>query len=69
MNKINIYPVDTNIIESNVASENFDVSNNNNFRARGLPALDYLLHGVAEQPGGHFRSLQWSRWSEIHKLF
>ena len=47
MNKINIYPVDTNIIESNVASENFDISNNNNFRARGLPALDYLLHGVA----------------------
>ena len=47
MNKINIYPVDTNIIESNVASENLEVSNNNNFRARGLPALDYLLHGIS----------------------
>lgn len=45
--KINIYPVESTTIEANIASENYDISNNNNFRARGLPALDYLLYGIA----------------------
>ena len=45
--KINIYPVDTSLIESNILSANYDLGNNNNFDARGFPALDYMIHGIA----------------------
>ena len=47
MNKIVIYPVDTNIIEF-MYSVYFDVSNNNGTWQEIL-ALDYLLHLVLHQ--------------------
>jgi len=44
--KMNIYPTDTDLINFNIDSENFNINNNNNFAARGFPAIDYLLHGM-----------------------
>jgi hypothetical protein len=44
--KMNIYPTDVDLIEFNIETENYDLNNNNNFTARGFPAIDYLLHGM-----------------------
>ena len=44
--KMNIYPTDVDLINFNIDSENFNINNNNNFAARGFPAIDYLLHGM-----------------------
>ena len=46
--KMNIYPTDMDLIIQNIASGNYDLNNNNNFDARGFPALDYMLHGLAQ---------------------
>jgi len=46
--KMNIYPTDTELINNNILSGNYDLNNNNNFDARGFPALDFMLHGLAE---------------------
>ena len=46
--KMNIYPTDSELIIQNIESGNYDLNNNNNFDARGFPALDYMLHGLAE---------------------
>ena len=44
--KMNIYPVNTARVESNVSSGSYDLSNANDFAAQGFPALDYLLYGI-----------------------
>ena len=43
---MNIYPVNTARVESNVESGNYDLQNPNNYAAQGLPTLDYLLFGI-----------------------
>jgi len=45
---MNVYPTNTNDIENNIASGNYDLSIPNNNDAVGFPALDYLLHGLGE---------------------
>ena len=45
--KMNIYPTDVSLINDNILSQNYDLNNNNNFDARGFPAIDYMLHGLA----------------------
>ncbi len=45
--KMNIYPTDVDLINENILSQNYDLNNNNNFDARGFPAIDYMLHGLA----------------------
>ena len=45
---MNIYPTDINLIETNIINGNYDLNNNNNFDARGFPAIDYMLHGLDE---------------------
>ena len=49
--KMNIYPTDSELIIQNIELGNYDLNNNNNFDARGFPALDYMLHGLAENSG------------------
>ncbi|MBJ23195.1 MAG: peptidase M75 superfamily protein [Euryarchaeota archaeon] len=44
--KMNVYPVSTARVESNVSTGTYDLSNANNFAAQGFPALDYLLYGI-----------------------
>ncbi len=41
---INTYPVDTDLIESNISSGNYTLGTLGNIGAEGLPAIDYLLH-------------------------
>lgn len=42
---INTFPADANQIEANMSAGNWDLDLAQNADARGLPALDYLLHG------------------------
>ena len=43
---MNVYPVSTARVESNVSTGSYDLSNANNFAAQGFPTLDYLLNGI-----------------------
>jgi predicted lipoprotein len=45
---MNVYPVTVNDIEDNIANESYDLNSVNNHDAQGFPALDYLLHGLAD---------------------
>ncbi len=47
--KVNIYPVNTARVESNITSGVYDLSNANNFVAQGLPTIDYLLYGFSTE--------------------
>ena len=47
--KVNIYPVNTARVESNITSGGYDLSNANNFAAQGLPTIDYLLYGISPE--------------------
>lgn len=44
--QMNIYPVSTTDVESNISSGNYDLTHQNNNDAVGFPALDYMLHGL-----------------------
>jgi predicted lipoprotein len=44
-NNLNSFPPDTNQINSNILSGSYDLNTANNIRAKGFPALDYLLFG------------------------
>lgn len=44
---INTFPSDANQLEANISSGNWNLDLAQNADARGLPALDYLLHGSA----------------------
>ena len=46
--KMNIYPVNTDLILNNVITGVFDINNNNNFTARGFPAIDFMIHGLGD---------------------
>ena len=46
--KMNVYPVNTARVESNILSEQYDFSNANNNAAQGLPTIDYLLYGIGD---------------------
>lgn len=46
--KMNVYPVDESWINNNISSGNYDLDNANNYSSQGLPAVDYLLNGIAE---------------------
>jgi predicted lipoprotein len=45
---MNIYPVTVTDIEENIASGSYDLNSVNNQDAQGFPAIDYLLHGLAD---------------------
>ncbi len=47
-NKMNIYPTNTERLENNIATAEYDLNNANNFAAQGFPALDYMLFGLGE---------------------
>ena len=44
----NIYPTDAAAIEQNVAEKNYTLNLPSKYDEQGLPALDYLLYGLAE---------------------
>ena len=43
---MNVYPLTTSDLESNIANGSYDLESANNHDAQGFPALDYLLHGL-----------------------
>lgn len=45
---MNIYPTDTQKIDANVSSGNYDLSLSSSRDAKGFPALDYLINGLAD---------------------
>ena len=45
---MNIYPVTVTDIEENIANGSYDLNSVNNQDAQGFPAIDYLLHGLAD---------------------
>lgn len=44
---VNTYPVDTVVINTNIASGSYDLEQASNYDAKGLQAMDYLLFGIA----------------------
>lgn len=46
VNHMNIYPVTTGDIDTNIANGGYDLNHPNNHDAQGFPALDYLFYGV-----------------------
>tara|TARA_R110002049_G_scaffold79845_1_gene203131 strand:+ start:6568 stop:7668 length:1101 start_codon:yes stop_codon:yes gene_type:complete len=44
---MNIYPLTVKDVEDNIANGTYNLDSSNNHDAQGFPALDYLLHGVA----------------------
>ncbi|MFS4416754.1 imelysin family protein [Maribacter sp. 2307ULW6-5] len=45
---VNIYPTDSEKIAGHIASGNYDLSLSSNRDAKGFPALDWLINGLAE---------------------
>ena len=46
--KMNTYPVSKERIDNNIESEKTDLTNPNDWAAQGFPAIDYMLHGIAD---------------------
>lgn len=46
---LNTFPTDTLKIKSNIESGNYSLATSSNFKAKGFPALDYLLYNVDNQ--------------------
>lgn len=46
-NSTNIYPADTDLIEGNIAAQDYKLALPSNYSAQGFPALDYLYFGLA----------------------
>ncbi|MEM7185699.1 MAG: imelysin family protein [Bacteroidota bacterium] len=44
---VNIYPTNATLIEENIANGTYDLGLSSNRAAKGFPALDYLLYGLA----------------------
>ncbi|RMB56377.1 peptidase M75 [Dokdonia sinensis] len=44
---VNIYPTNTTLIQDNIQNENYNLSLSSNRVAKGFPAIDYLLYGIA----------------------
>ena len=46
--RMNVYPVNTVRVETNITNSVTDIEHPNDYAAQGLPALDYLLHGIGQ---------------------
>ncbi|MBV7267776.1 imelysin family protein [Winogradskyella luteola] len=44
----NVYPVTTNLIESAASGTDYNLNAETYFAAQGFPALDFLIHGIAD---------------------
>lgn len=44
----NVYPISTSLIESAAAGTSYDLNADAYFAAQGFPALDFLIHGIAD---------------------
>jgi len=47
-NRLNLYPVNKDRVDSNIDSGSYDLDKAENFTSQGFPAVDYLLFGIGE---------------------
>ena len=47
-NRLNLYPVNKDRVDSNIDSGSYDLNKAENFTSQGFPAVDYLLFGIGE---------------------
>ena len=47
-NRLNLYPVNRDRVDSNIESDSYDLDKPENFTSQGFPAIDYLLFGIGE---------------------
>ena len=47
-NRLNLYPVNRDRVDSNIESDSYDLDEPENFTSQGFPAIDYLLFGIGE---------------------
>ena len=47
-NRLNLYPVNKDRVNSNIDSGSYDLDKAENFTSQGFPAVDYLLFGIGE---------------------
>lgn len=66
--ELNIYPVDQNQINQNMASGNYDLSTLSNTDARGFPALEFLLHDPVLTDGELLASLHGNKRTYLTDL-
>ena len=45
---MNVYPLTIDDVENNIVNGTYDLNSVNNQDAQGFPALDYMLHGIAD---------------------
>ena len=45
---MNTFPVSKERVDSNIENEKTDLTNPNDWAAQGFPAIDYMLHGIAD---------------------
>ena len=45
---MNVYPLTVDDVENNIVNGTYDLNSVNNQDAQGFPALDYMLHGIAD---------------------
>ncbi len=62
-NYTNIYPTDTDKIEENIQSEDYNLVLPSNYVAQGFPALDYLLFGLNEDDEALIQTLSDPKYS------
>ena len=55
--KSNIYPVDTERVNTNIENGSYDLENPNNFSAQGFPTIEYLLFGQGDDTSKNLNKL------------
>ena len=66
---MNIYPVTVSDIENNIANGSYDLKSVNNQDAQGFPALDYLLHGLADSDAAILEKYTTAENNDNHKNY
>lgn len=66
---LNTYPTDVELVEANVAIGNADLSLSSNRAAKGFPALDYLINGLAESDAAIVSKLTGSGADAAHIVY
>jgi predicted lipoprotein len=66
---MNIYPVTVNDIEDNIINGSYDLNSVNNQDAQGFPALDYLLHGLADSDTAILEKYTIAENNDNHKTY
>ena len=59
-NQLNVYPTDVEEVTGNVLSGSYNLDLPSQVDAQGFPALDYLLHGIADDPVDFYQNHEYA---------